>query len=141
MSNPGTIHPDGTEYIIPLCKTDAGSFMFLNLDDDKKTSCADEVLNPPAIEFDSFPVLIGTDVGSDCQGKITDAIDTAQLQGKVVLLPVCDVDCVTESGANAEYRVIRIVALYLDFMSSTGNNPHDNKVQPCEQTTSPTYDD
>ena len=31
MSNPGSTHPDGTEYVVPLCK-DGGSFMFLDLD-------------------------------------------------------------------------------------------------------------
>ena len=39
MSNPGTSHPDGTEYVVPLCKTKdngggGGSFMFLDLDPD-----------------------------------------------------------------------------------------------------------
>jgi hypothetical protein len=137
MSNPGTTHPDGTEYIVPLCKTGGGSFMFLDLD--PTLTCAEEVLTPPAIQFAAFPTDVNVDIGADCAKKVGDAIDAAHLQGKVILIPVCDAACVTKSANNATYHVVRIAAFYLDFVSYVGNNPNDNTVQPCERTTSPTY--
>ena len=115
MSNPGSSHPSGTEYVVPLCKTGGGSFMFLDLDPD--LDCGEEVLRPPSIQFDTFPVDIDTDTGGDCQKKVADAIDAADLQGKVVLIPICDNDCITGSGSNAQYHVVRIAAFYVDFMS------------------------
>jgi hypothetical protein len=133
MSNPGTAHPDGTEYVVPLCKTGGGSFMFLDLDPD--LDCGEEVLSPPSIQFDTFPVDIDTDTGADCQTKVGNAIDSAGLQGKVVLIPVCDNDCITGSGSNSQYHVVRIAAFYLDYISLS--NPNHNS--PCALGTSPTY--
>ncbi len=137
MSNPGSSHPSGTEYVVPLCKTGGGSFMFLNLDAD--LDCGEEVLRPPSIQFDTFPVNIDTDTGGDCQTKVAQSIDDADLQGKVVLVPVCDNDCITNSGNNSQYHVVRIAAFYLDFISFQGNIPNNNNTEPCEQATSPTY--
>ncbi len=132
MSNPGTSHPDGTEYVVPLCKTGGGSFMFLDLD--PNLDCGEEVLHPPSIQFDTFPVAIDTDTGADCQKKVADVIDTAGLRGKVVLVPICDHQCITGNGSNAQYHVTRIAAFYLDFMSFTNKNGGD-----CSRSTSPTY--
>lgn len=137
MSNPGTTHPDGTEYVVPLCKTGGGSFMFLDLD--PNLDCGEEVLTPPAIQFDTFPVDVATDVGADCEKKVGDAITAANLQGSVVLIPVCDNQCVTGNGSNSAYHIVRIAAFYLDFMSYEGNNTHNHATEPCERTTSPTY--
>lgn len=133
MSNPGTSHPDGTEYVIPLCKTGGGSFMFLDLN--PSLDCGDEVLHPPSVQFDVFPVDVPTDNGADCQRKVADAMDAAHLQGKVVLIPMCDNDCITGSGSNARYHVVRIAAFYFDYISFT--NPNHNS--PCALATSPTY--
>lgn len=130
MSNPGTNHPDGQEYVVPLCKTGGGSFMFLDLDPSQ--DCGDEVRNPPAIQFDTFPVDIDTDTGGDCQKKVSEAIEEENLQGKVVLIPICDNDCVTGHGSNAKYHIVRIAAFYLDFV-------YDKKGGPCASATSPTY--
>ena len=137
MSNPGSGHPNGTEYVVPLCKTGGGSFMFLDLDD--ALDCGEEIAQPPSIQFDTFPVDINTDSGSDCQTKVSNAIDLAGLQGKVVLIPICDDDCITQSGSTSQYHVVRIAAFYLDFISFEGNNPHNVAIEPCERTTSPTY--
>ena len=137
MSNPGTGHPSGTEYVVPLCKTGGGSFMFLDLDPD--LDCGEEVANPPAVQFDSFPVAVGTDTGADCQTKVAAAVTAADLQGKVVLIPVCDSDCITGGGSTSEYHIVRIAAFFVDFMSFTGSNPNNGTVEPCERTTSPTY--
>jgi len=137
MSNPGSSHPDGTEYVVPLCKTGGGSFMFLDLDPD--LDCGDEVTNPPAVQFDVFPVAVDTDTGSDCQTKVANAVDDADLQGKVVLIPICDNECITGSGANAQYHVVRIAAFFVDYISFQGSNPHNAAVEPCERVASPTY--
>jgi hypothetical protein len=137
MSNPGPTHPDGTEFVVPLCKTGGGSFMFLDLDDD--LDCEEEVLNPPAIQFDTFPVDVPTDTGADCQKKVADAITASDLQGRVVLIPVCDNECITGHGSNSAYHIVRIAAFYVDFMSFTGSNPNNHTVEECERTTSPTY--
>ena len=138
MSNPGPTHPDGTEYVVPLCK-DTGSFMFLDLDGDNQTSCADEVLNPPSVQYDEFPVDVATDVGADCQKDVAGAVIAAGLPGSVVLIPVCDNECVTGSGTNAKYHVVRIAAFFLDYMSHVGSNPNNSAIEPCERTISPTY--
>ena len=52
MSNPGDPHPVGQEYIVPLCKSGAGSFMILDLDPDK--DCYEEALNPSSVQFNDF---------------------------------------------------------------------------------------
>jgi len=112
------VYPDGPEYIVPLCKTGGGSFMILDLDG-IKNNCDSEVTNPPAIQFDSFPVDIASDNGNNCAGKMVDAINA--LSGTVVLIPICDGACVTGGGSNAQYHIIKVAALYLDYMSDTNN--------------------
>jgi hypothetical protein len=128
-----TLHPIGQEYNVPLCKTGGGSFMILDLDPTK--SCDEEVTNPSSIQFEDFPVDVATDTGNDCANKINDAIAASHLQGQVVLIPICDGDCVTTSGNNGTYHIIRIAAFYLDYLSysNNGNNPQ------CSLTVSPTY--
>jgi Flp pilus assembly protein TadG len=115
-------YPDGQEYIIPLCKTGGGSFMILDLDQSlggPKNNCDDEVTNPPQIQFANFPVDIASDNGNNCAKKMVDEVNA--LHGKVVLVPVCDGDCVTGGGSNAVYHIIRVAALWLDYMSDENN--------------------
>jgi hypothetical protein len=135
MSNPNptdpTAHPIGQEYIVPLCKTGSGSFMILDLDPDK--DCAEEVTDPSSIQFNDFPVDVPTDNGNNCAKQIEQAIQDAQLQGSVVMIPICDGQCETISGgSHAFYHVIRIAAFYLDYLSDKNNGD-------CSLTTSPTY--
>jgi hypothetical protein len=111
-------NPEGQEYIVPLCKTDAGSFMLLDLDG-TMNNCADEVTNPPAIQFADFPVDLQSDNGNNCANLMVDAVN--QKSGQVVLIPVCDGDCVTAGGVNATYHVIRVAAFYLDYMSDSNS--------------------
>ncbi len=137
MSNPNPANPTGKpigqEYIIPLCKSGSGSFHILNLDVDK--SCEEEVLDPTRIQFADFPVNIDTDTGNDCPKKVEDGIAAKSLQGKVVMIPICDNDCVTDGGTGGAYHIIRIVSFYLDYLSYSNN---DNNSM-CQLTTSPTY--
>jgi hypothetical protein len=114
-------YPDGQEYIVPLCKTGGGSFMILDLDG-TPNNCDDEVTNPPAIQFPNFPVDVQSDNGNNCAKKMVDAVNAKS--GQVVLIPICDGDCVTGHGSNATYHVIRVAAFYLDYMSDQngGNN-------------------
>jgi hypothetical protein len=129
----GATHPKGQEWIVPLCKSGDGSFMILDLDPDK--SCYEEVMNPTSIQFAAFPVDIHTDTGNDCAKKVEEAIADDGLQGKVVLIPICDDLCSTEAGNAGYYHIIRITAFFVDYISYSngGNNP------ACEATTSPTY--
>ena len=115
-------NPDGQEYIVPLCKTGGGSFMILDLDG-TMNNCADEVANPPAIQFADFPVDVQSDNGNNCAKQMVDEVN--KKSGQVVLIPVCDGACVTSGGSNAQYHVIRVAAFYLDYMSdqNSGNNP------------------
>jgi hypothetical protein len=106
--------PDGQEYIVPLCKTGGGSFMILDLDG-TPNNCADEVTNPPAIQFPDFPVDVQSDNGNNCAKQMVDAVNAKS--GQVVLIPICDGACVTGNGSNATYHVIRVAAFYLDYMS------------------------
>jgi len=137
MANPDpvdpTANPIGQEWIVPLCKSGSGSFMILNLDPD--LNCEEEVNDPSSIQFNDFPVYIDTDPGNDCPKKIEDAIDAETLQGTVVMIPICDGDCVTTSGTGGSYHIIRIVAFYLDYLSYS-NSPGNSE---CERTVSPTY--
>ena len=125
ISNPDGVdadtNPDGQEYIVPLCKTGGGSFMILDLDG-SPNNCADEVANPPAIQFADFPVDVQSDNGNNCAKQMVDEVN--KKSGQVVLIPVCDGACVTSGGSNAVYHVIRVAAFYLDYMSDQngGNN-------------------
>ena len=126
-------HPVGQEFLVPLCKSGGGSFMILDLDPSK--DCGEEVSNPSSIQFNDFPVYVNTDTGNDCSTKISNAISLSELQGTVVMIPICDANCVTSSGSGGQYHIIRMVAFYLDYLSysNNGNNP------ACAYTTSPTY--
>lgn len=117
--------PDGQEYIVPLCKTGGGSFMILDLDG-TPNNCADEVTNPPAIQFPDFPVDVQSDNGNNCAKQMVDAVNAKS--GQVVLIPICDGDCVTGHGSNATYHVIRVAAFYLDYMSDQ-NGGHNTACQ------------
>jgi hypothetical protein len=133
MADPGDPTPAGQEYIVPLCKTGGGSFMILDLDPDK--DCYEEVMGPNSVQFLDFPVDVPTDTGNDCAKKVSNAIDDKGLQGQVVLIPICDVDCTTSGGANGEYHIIRVAAFFLDYISYS-NNPNNSA---CALTESPTY--
>jgi hypothetical protein len=113
LSEPGK-PPVGQEYIVPLCKTGGGSFMILDLDG-TPNNCDDEVLHPPAIQFDTFPVDLDSDNGNNCAKQMVDAVNA--MSGKVVLIPICDGQCVTTGGSKATYHIIRVAAFYLDYMS------------------------
>jgi hypothetical protein len=137
LSNPDptdpTAHPIGQEWLIPLCKSGDGSFMILDLDPDK--DCEEEVSNPTKLQFKDFPVLIPVDTGNDCAKKVEQAMSLSELQGTVLLFPICDLDCVTTSGTNAEYHIIRITGFYVDYLSYSNNENNGE----CARTTSPTY--
>ena len=137
LSNPNAdpnLPPVGQEYIVPLCKTGAGAFQILDLDPNK--NCEEEVLNPTSVQFNQFPVDVLVDKGNDCAKKIEDAIAGKGLQGKVVMIPICDGACHTSgSGNDKYYHVIRIAAFYLDYISYSNSNNNG----ACELATSPTY--
>ena len=124
LSQPGD-PPVGQEYIVPLCKTGAGSFMLLDLDG-TPNNCEDEVTNPPALQFAAFPADIATDNGNNCAGEMVDAVNA--FSGQVVLIPICDGDCVTTGGVNGSYHIIRVTAFYLDYMSDQ-NGGHNTACQ------------
>ena len=121
LSQPGN-PPVGQEYIVPLCKTGGGSFMVLDLDG-VKNNCADEVTNPVTIQWDTFPVYVDSDNGNNCAKPLADEVN--KLRGKVVLVPVCDDECVTSNGSQAQYHIVKVAAFYLDFMEDS-NNPNNS---------------
>lgn len=125
--------PIGQEYIVPLCKTGGGSLQILDLDPSK--NCYEEVVNPTSMQFVKFPVDQPVDTGNDCAKKIVDGIADAGLHGTVVLIPICDGQCVTASGSGGTYHLIRIASFYLDYLSdqNSGNNP------ACDVGLSPNY--
>ena len=112
-------HPVGQEYIVPLCKTGGGSFMVLDFDG-IKNNCADETLNPPAVQFNSFPTLVDSDNGNNCAGPIADVVN-ANLHYHTVLVPICDQSCITNGGSNAKYNIIGIRGFFIDYMSNSNN--------------------
>lgn len=127
-------HPTvGPEYIVPLCKTGAGSFMILDLDG-IPNNCDEEVTNPPALQWNQFPVDVATDNGNNCAKKMVDAVNA--LQGHVVMVPICDGACETQgSGSHATYHIIKVAAFFVDYMSDSNNK--NNSL--CQAGTSPTY--
>ena len=118
---------------MPLCKTGGGSFMILDLDG-RPNNCEDEVLHPPAIQFDTFPVDLNSDNGNNCAKQMVDAVNA--LHGKVVLIPICDGQCVTKGGSKATYHIIRVAAFYLDYMSDQ-NGGKNTKCQRNGTTLTP----
>jgi Flp pilus assembly protein TadG len=122
ISNPGS-PPVGQEYIVPLCKTGGGSFMVLDLDG-TPNNCDQEVANPPAVQFAGFPVDIASDNGNNCAKPMMDEVN--KKHGQVVLIPICDGDCVTSGGSHASYHIIKVAAFYLDYMSDTGSDCQGN---------------
>ncbi len=119
-SQPGTppAHPVGQEYIVPLCKTGGGSFMVLDWDN-SSNDCDTDVTNPPAIQFPTFPVDVGSDNGNNCAKLMVDAVNA--LHGHTVLVPICDQACVTGGGSNATYHITGVAAFYIDYMSDSNN--------------------
>jgi len=131
LSQPGT-PPVGQEYIVPLCKTGSGGFQVLDLD--SSMTCAEEVKDPPFVEWDSFPFDVPTDNGNDCAKKITDYVNS-NLKGHVVQVPVCDAgdppdpsNCSSGNGSNAVYHIVKIASFYIDYMSDS-NNPNNSACQ------------
>jgi hypothetical protein len=126
VSNPdgpdADANPEGQEYIVPLCKTGGGSFMILDLDG-TMNNCADEVANPRAKQFASFPVTVQSDNGNNCANQMVNEFNNRS--GEVVLIPVCDGDCTTSGGSNATYHIIRVAAFFIDYFSDQngGQNP------------------
>lgn len=119
-------HPIGTEYIIPLCKTGGGSFMVLDLDG-IKNNCEDEVTNPPAIQWDTFPVDVASDNGNNCAKQMEDEVNA--LHGETVLVPICDNnECNTSGGSHATYHITGVAAFWIDYMSDS-NNPNNSLCQ------------
>jgi len=122
LSQPGATgqHPTGVEYLVPLCKTGTGQFMILDLDVDM--SCDEEVVTPPSVAFNIFPTFVNGDQGNDCLKKITEEV--SKKTDRVYMIPICDVDCSTTGGGNAKYKIVRIAAFYVDYMSyqNGGNN-------------------
>lgn len=110
--------PDGQEYIVPLCKTGGGSFQILDLDPDLR--CDDEVAAGVTIQWITFPVDVPSDNGNNCAKPIADYAN-ANLQGKIVMIPICEVDCVTTGGSKATYTIVKVAAFYLDYMEDSNN--------------------
>jgi len=123
ISEPGE-PPIGQEYIVPLCKTGAGSFMVLDLDG-TPNNCDEEVRNPPKLQFAAFPADVASDNGNNCAKPMADEVN--KLAGKIVLIPICDGYCTTTGGSNATYHIIRVAAFYLDYMvaENPGGSGHD----------------
>jgi hypothetical protein len=117
ISEPGD-PPVGQEYIVPLCKTGGGSFM-IHYQDGTPNKCADEVTNPPKIQFAQFPADVASDNGNNCAKQMVDAVNA--LEGHVVLIPICDGECTTSGGSHAVYHVIRVAAFYLDYISDVNS--------------------
>ena len=112
-------YPVGTEYIVPLCKTNSGSFQILDLD--PSLTCLEETQDPPLVEWTTFPVDVPVDNGNNCAKPIADEVN-ANLRLQPVMIPFCDNNCVPQgTGSNAVYHVTGVAAFYIDYMSDTNN--------------------
>lgn len=127
--------PDGPEYIVPLCKTGGGSFQILDLDPNVR--CDDEAARPPAITWPVLPVDVDSDNGNNCAKPIAEYAN-AELVGDTVLIPICDNTvgsdpCGTQGGSRATYRITRVAAFVIEYMSDTNNRNNP----ACQGGTSP----
>jgi Flp pilus assembly protein TadG len=110
--------PDGQEYIVPLCKTEGGSFQILDLDEDLR--CDDEIASGINVQWPVLPVDVPSDNGNNCAKPIAEYVND-NFQGEVVFIPICEVDCVTSGGSKAFYTVVKVAAFYLDYMEDSNN--------------------
>ena len=110
--------PDGQEYIVPLCKTGGGSFQILDLDESLR--CDDEIASKINVNWPTLPVDVPSDNGNNCAKPIAEYVN-ANFKGKVVFIPICEVDCVTTGGSKAVYTVVKVAAFYLDYMEDSNN--------------------
>jgi Flp pilus assembly protein TadG len=119
------------EYIVPLCKTDGGSFMVLDLDG-ISNNCDYEVLHPTHVQWASFPVDVASDNGNNCAKQMEDAVNSlnyAQPGSGPVLIPICDDNaCNTSGGSHATYHITGVAAFVIDYMSDE-NNPNNSLCQ------------
>ena len=123
-ANPGD-RPIGQEYIVPLCKTGAGSFQILDFD--PKLKCDEEINAKIQVQL-NLPQDVASDNGNDCAKKIVDAVNSKH--GTVVMVPICDGDCVTTGGSKATYHIVKVAAFWLDYMADSNNvNKIDAKCQ------------
>ena len=99
-------NPDGQEYIVPLCKTGGGSFMILDLDGTHEQLRRRGHQPARHRSSPSFPVDVQSDNGNNCAKRMVDEVNAKS--GQVVLIPICDGDCVTSGGSHAIYHVIRV---------------------------------
>ena len=110
--------PDGQEYIVPLCKTGGGSFQILDLVPSLR--CDDEIASDISVNWPTLPVDVPSDNGNNCAKPIAEYVN-ANFHGKVVFIPICEVDCVTTGGSKAFYTVVKVAAFYLDYMEDSNN--------------------
>ena len=126
LSNPdgpdAGLEPDGQEYIVPLCKTGGGSFQILDLVPGLR--CDDEIASEITVQWPTLPVDVPSDNGNNCAKPIAEYVN-ANFKGKVVFIPICEVDCVTTGGSKAFYTVVKVAAFYLDYMEDS-NNPNNS---------------
>jgi hypothetical protein len=85
-----------------------------------KNNCADEAINPTAVQFNSFPTLVDSDNGNNCAKPLADAVNL-NLHYHTVLVPICDQSCVTNGGSNAQYNIIGVRGFFIDYMSDSNN--------------------
>ncbi|MFP5343925.1 MAG: TadE/TadG family type IV pilus assembly protein [Candidatus Limnocylindria bacterium] len=107
-------NPEGNKYIIPLCKTGDGAFQVLDLD--PTLSCDEEAAGGVSVFWPVLPVDVPVDPGNDCAKKVADAVNAPPIQGSIVLIPICEVDCTTDGGANGEYTIVKITAFFIDYL-------------------------
>ncbi len=103
---------------MPLCKTGGGSFQILDLDPDLK--CGEEAAQGVVVNWPTLPVDVPSDNGNNCAKPIADEV-MANLRGHTVLIPICEVDCITTGGSKAVYTIVKVAAFYIDYMDDTNN--------------------
>ena len=139
-------YPDGPEYIVPLCKTfgpgagSGGSFQILDLDPD--LDCEEEAANPPAIEWQVFPVWVDVDNGNNCARPIADVVNSS-LRLTPLLIPICDtgsgsaIGCESQGhGSGGQYHVMGVAAFYIDWMYDQNGGANDPHCQEAFSSTS-----
>lgn len=126
-------NPEGNKYIIPLCKTGSGAFQVLDLD--PALSCDQEAAGGVSVFWPTLPVDVPVDPGNDCAKKVSDVVNVAPVQGSIVLIPICEVDCTTSGGSNGEYTIVKITAFFIDYMHHQNNPNHAAECQGDGTTT------
>jgi hypothetical protein len=102
------------------------------LDFDPGLKCDEEIAQGVQVTL-TLPGYVDSDNGNDCAKKIVASVNA--LHGKIVNVPICDNgpsasepigNCDTKGGSNAQYHIVKIASVWIDYMSESNSTTKPN---------------